>query len=338
MRPIPLLTLALLLVLTLPGCDRIKDAALDAMVKDRTDHSLTQPGSAIRVILCGTGSPQVNATRGQACTLVAAGGKLFLFDAGENAMRNLETSHVPVAALSQVFITHWHSDHFNGLGALINHSWINGRDKPFEVYGPPGVEQVVEGLAMAYGLDATYRSAHALPTTSRQLAFAEARRVEIAEGQESVRVYEQDGVVIDAYRVDHHPVEPAYGYVLRYQGKKLFISGDTRVSERYLTAMQDADLVVHEAINTHLVREGAAALARTGQQSHSEQALRVLDYHADTLELARMAQRAGVRHLLLTHLIPAPDNILARRLFVSGMSDAYSGEITLGEDALDLSL
>ncbi|WP_259755625.1 MBL fold metallo-hydrolase [Pseudomonas sp. GCEP-101] len=330
--------LALLLVLALPGCERIQQAALDAMVRDQTDRSLLQAGSGLRVILCGTGSPQVNATRGLACTLVAAGGRLFLFDAGENAMRNLERSHVPVEALSQVFITHWHSDHFNGLGALINHSWINGRQTPFLVYGPPGVEQVVEGLAMAYAADATYRSAHALPTTPRQLAFAEPRRVEIAEGTESVRVYDQAGVTIDAYRVDHRPVEPAYGYVLRYQGKKLFISGDTRVSERYLDALQDADLVVHEAINTQLIHQGAAALARTGQPVRGEQALRVLDYHADTLELARLVQRAGVRHLVLTHLIPAPDNVLTRRLFVSGMADEYSGEITLGEDALDLSL
>lgn len=338
MRPRLPRALALLLVLALPGCERIQHAALDAMVKDHTDQSLIQGGNAIRVILCGTGTPQVNATRGQACTLVAAGGRLFLFDAGENAMRNLETSHVPIQALNQVFITHWHSDHFNGLGALINHSWIYGRQTPFVVYGPTGVEQVVEGLAMAYAQDASYRSAHALPATDRRLAFAEPRQVEIAEGQEAVRVYDQGGVTIDAYRVDHHPVEPAYGYVLRYQGRKLFISGDTRVSERYLEAMRDADLVVHEAINAHLVHEGAAALERTGQKDRGQQAVRVLDYHADTLELARMAQRAGVRHLLLTHLIPAPDNFLARRMFVSGMADEYSGEITLGEDALDLSL
>lgn len=330
--------LALLLVLALPGCERVQHAALDAMVEDHTDQSLIQGGNTIRVILCGTGTPQVNATRGQACTLVAAGGRLFLFDAGENAMRNLETSHVPIQALNQAFITHWHSDHFNGLGALINHSWIYGRQTPFLVYGPPGVERVVEGLAMAYGQDASYRSAHALPPTNRQLAFAEPRQVEIAQGQESVRVYDQGGVTIDAYRVDHHPVEPAYGYVLRYQGRKLFISGDTRVSERYLEAMRDADLVVHEAINAHLVREGAAALERTGQKDRGAQAVRVLDYHADTLELARTAQRADVRHLVLTHLIPAPDNLLARRMFVSGMADEYSGEITLGEDALDLSL
>lgn len=338
MRPRLFPALALLLPLALPGCERLEHAALDAMVRDRTDQSLLRSGSGVRVILCGTGSPQVNATRGQACTLVAAGGRLFLFDAGENALRNLEASHVPVEALSQVFVTHWHSDHFNGLGALINHSWINGRQTPLLVYGPPGVEPVVEGLAMAYGADATYRSAHALPTTSRQLAFAEPRRVEIAESEESVRVYDQAGVTIDAYRVDHRPVEPAYGYVLRYQGRKLFISGDTRVSERYLEAMRDADLVVHEAINTQLIHQGADALTRTGQRERGEQALRVLDYHADTLELARLAQRAGVRHLVLTHLIPAPDNVIARRLFVSGMADEYSGEITLGEDALDLSL
>ncbi|MGA4637638.1 MBL fold metallo-hydrolase [Pseudomonas solani] len=327
-----------LLATTLAGCERLQNAYLDAEVQDRTDHSLVEDRSGIRVILCGTGTPQVNAPRGQACTLVAAGGRLFLFDAGENAMRNLENNRVPLPDLTRVFITHWHSDHFNGLGGLINHTWINGRKTPFEVYGPSGVEQVVQGLAQAYDEDVRFRHQHALPPVASELAFATAHEVRTAPGEESVRVYEQDGVTIDAYRVDHQPVDPAYGYVLRYAGKKLFISGDTRVSERYLEALQDADMVVHEAINGGLIHKAADALRRTGQAGRAEQAERVLDYHADTLELARLAQKAGVRHLVLTHLIPSPTNFLSRRLFLSGMADLYSGDLTLGDDAMELRL
>lgn len=329
---------ALLLALSLTGCERLQNRFMDAEVKDRTDLSLLEDHTTIRVILCGTGTPQVAASRGQACTLVAAGGRLFLFDAGENAMRNVESNQVPLAALDRVFITHWHSDHFNGLGGLINHTWINGRKTPFEVYGPPGVEQVVQGLAMAYDEDARFRHAHALPPVAQQLAFAQSHEIRLAEGQESVRVYDQDGVTIDAYRVDHHPVDPAYGYVLRYQGKKLFISGDTKVSERYAEAMQDADLVVHEAIASHLIHTAAAALQRTGQAARAEQAVRVLDYHADTLALATLAEKTKVKHLVLTHLIPAPTNFLSRYLFVQGMAERYSGELTLGEDAMDIRL
>ncbi|HSX70423.1 MAG TPA: MBL fold metallo-hydrolase [Pseudomonas sp.] len=327
-----------LLALTLGGCERLQNAVMDAEVKDKTDYTLTQDDGGIRVILCGTGTPQINAPRGQACTLVSAGGQLFLFDAGENAMRNVENNHVPLAALTRVFITHWHSDHFNGLGGLINHTWINGRKTPFEVYGPSGVDRVVKGLAMAYQEDVQFRHLHALPPVATALGFAESNEVSLASGQESLRLFDQGGVTVDAYRVDHHPVDPAYGYVLRYNGKKVFISGDTRVSERYLAAMQDADLVVHEAINSQMIHLGSAALQRTGQQAKATQAVRVLEYHADTLALAKLAEQAKVRHLVLTHLIPSPTNFISRRMFLSGMSERYSGEITLGEDAMEIRL
>ncbi|CAD5109906.1 MBL fold metallo-hydrolase [Zestomonas carbonaria] len=338
MRTLTKLAALTLLALSLGGCERLQEAFIDTKVKDQTDYSLVQDLSTIRVILCGTGSPQAGSPRGQACTLVAAGGLLFLFDAGENALRNVENNHVPLTALTRVFITHWHSDHFNGLGGLINHTWNSGRQQPFEVYGPPGVERVVQGLAMAYENDVGFRSAHKQPATSPELAFAEPHEVRIAPDQEFTRVFEQNGVTIDAYRVDHHPVDPAYGYVLRYQGKKLFISGDTRVTERYLPAMQDADLVVHEAINSHLINMAAAAFKRTDQHARAEQATRVLSYHADTLALAQLAEKANVRHLVLTHLIPSPTDFVSRRLFVSGMAERFSGVITLGEDAMDIRL
>ncbi|TCN54206.1 hypothetical protein EV641_105231 [Rhodococcus sp. SMB37] len=62
-----------------------------------------------------------------------------------------------------------------------------------------------------------------------------------------------DAVAVDHEPVDHEPVDPAYGYVLRYQGKKLFISGDTIVTSTTLPAMQYAAVVVHEAYATHMV-------------------------------------------------------------------------------------
>lgn len=325
-----------LLALSIGGCERLQNAFIDSEVQDHTDYSLTQADGSIRVILCGTGTPQVNATRGQACTLVSAGGSLFLFDAGENALRNIERNHVPLTAINRVFITHWHSDHFNGLGGLINHTWNNGRELPFEVYGPAGVKQVVAGLAMAYADDVGFRSAHKQPATDPQLGFALAHEVNLAVDQQSLRIYDKGGVTVDAYRVDHHPVDPAYGYVLRYNGKKLFISGDTRVSERYLAAIQDADMVVHEAINSHLIFKGAEAFQRTGQEAKAKQATHVLEYHADTLELAKQAAKAKVRHLVLTHLIPSPTNFISRRMFLSGMEELYDGQITLGEDAMEL--
>jgi ribonuclease Z len=151
-----------------------------------------------------------------------------------------------------------------------------------------------------------------------------------------VRVYDRDGVTIDAYLVAHEPVDPALGYVVQYQGKKVFISGDTMVSPRNLPAMRNADLVVHEAYATHMVRRGIPIMRELGMDHDTQVAERTIPYHADTIALAEQAQAAGVRRLALTHLIPYPDGTVQRYLFTRGMSDHFSGEITVGEDGMVL--
>lgn len=247
-------TLAAITALVLGGAlaglwlqrDALADRAIRARLQARPDTAFITDKEHVRVMLCGTGSPEVSGARAQACTLVAAGGRLFLFDAGDGAVRSLLGSKVPVGRLERAFVTHFHSDHINDLGPLINQTWIWGRKTPLVVAGPVGIKRVVAGLAEAYALDEQYRSAN-MPhlAATRAAAFAAAREIAIAPAGGSVRVYDEGGVTIDAAPVAHDPVRPALGYVLRYKGKKVFISGDTEVSPVNLPAMQGADLVVH---------------------------------------------------------------------------------------------
>jgi ribonuclease Z len=329
------ISLALGSALLLTACGLLLDPYVEFKVRDKSDRSLLEKDGDVRVVTCGTGTPQVNAQRGQACTLVSAGGMLFLFDAGENTMRNLEKSRVAVGSVARVFITHWHSDHFNGLGALINHSWINGRAEPFTVYGPPGVERVVKAIADTYADDVRYRAENVGHDLS--LSGASAVTIAIAAGKESVQVYDKDGVTIHAHLASHTPVEPAYAYTLHYRGRKVFISGDTRVTPQLETAMRDADIAVHEAANTKLLKEAAVVLRRLGRNQQAEVAEHVGHYHADTLEVAAAAQRARVKHLVLTHLTPAPDSWVSNHLFTKGMSDHYKGKLTIAEDGMHIS-
>ncbi|TAL33156.1 MAG: MBL fold metallo-hydrolase [Spirochaetes bacterium] len=318
------------------SCGKIQDMYIEHALRTRRDSGMLRDSGALRVVLCGTGSPQANAKSSQPCTLVIAGGEVFLFDAGENATRAIEKSGVPVSAISRAFITHWHSDHFSGLDGVINNSWINGRREPFIVYGPEGADDVVRGFALAYRLDARYRNAHFVEHP--ELAFAAAKTVTVPAGEDGATVYESGGIRIETYRVDHHPVENAVGYVLTYRGRKVFISGDTKVSPLYFRAMKDADLVVHEAVNTGIVKKAARCMRTLNMNAEADQAERILEYHADTLELAALAERAEVKHLILTHLIPEPDSFLARRMFIQGMGDIYHGKLTIGHDSMIIDL
>ena len=313
--------------------DQIIDRVIRSQLAGAQEYSFGGEDTGMRVLLCGTGSPQPSAATAQACTLVSAGGKLFVFDAGEGATRSLTGSGVPVHEIDQLFITHYHSDHFNGLGTLINHGWIWGRSAPLPVTGPMGTTTVVNSLNAAYTLDNKFRSDNMSDlAANKQGGQAVPTDIEFADGARSARVYDRDGVTIDAHLVVHDPVAPALGYVIRYEGKKVFISGDTMISPLNMPAMQDADLVVHEAYATHLVRRAIPIMKELGNDYDAMVAERTIAYHADTVELAKQAQQAGVKHLALTHLTPYPDGFVARRLFTRGMSEFYSGEITVGQD------
>lgn len=331
------------LVVLLAACVVIylkRESIVDYAIRDRLqsseDNSFPNDPNGIRVLLCGTGTPEPRAVT-QACTLVAAGGRMFVFDAGEGATRSLVHSGVPIGDIDQVFITHYHSDHFNGLATLINQSWNWGRTAPLPVAGPVGTVDVVGALASAYALDNQYRMDNMSDLAhTRNTAQAVPTDIEFPPGAPSARVYDDDGVTIDAHLVVHEPVRPALGYVLQYRGKKVFISGDTRVSPQNLPAMRNADLVVHEAYASHLVRRAVPVMRELGRDHDARVAERTMAYHADTIELAKQAEEAGVRHLALTHLIPYPDGRLNRLLFTRGMSDHFHGRITVGEDGMQL--
>lgn len=316
------------------GRDRIVEAAIRDRLEDDTDRAFVEDTEHVRVLMCGTGSPEIG-EHAQSCTLVAAGGRMFLFDAGDGTTKSLTESNVPLGELDRAFLTHFHSDHFNGLATLVNAGWIWGRAKPLQVWGPAGLDRVVGGLNAAYALDRGYRTENmpGLDATGAA-AVAVPHEIEFPGGARSVRVYDEGGVTIDARLVVHDPVAPALGYVLTYRGKKVFVSGDTEVSPVNLPAMRDADLVVHEAYATHLVRRAVPVMRDLGLTHDAEVAERTIDYHADTIALAKQAQQAGVEHLVLTHLTPYPDGFVARRLFTQGMDDHYDGEITLGSDGL----
>ena len=94
----------------------------------------------LAVAFCGTGSPLPDRTRAGPCTAVIAGGKLFVFDAGDGASETLALMGLSPARVSAVFLTHFHSDHIDGLGGLALQHWGAGASHaPLPLYGGKGV-------------------------------------------------------------------------------------------------------------------------------------------------------------------------------------------------------
>lgn len=253
------------------------------------------------------------AQRAPAALLVRRGGERLLFDCAEGTQRQLQRSTVGLVDLEEIFLTHFHADHFLGLPGMLKTFALRGRDElPLTVYGPAGVkslfgalrpflgrlpyplelvelapgdrleraEYVLEAFAVDHGVDAL---GYALVEHERpgrfDVAAADAlgvppgRERGVLQGGEPLTL--PDGTVITPDEV----LGPARA------GRKLVISGDTAPSPHVVQAAHGADVLVHEA---------------TFGREEQERARETL--HATAAEAAEVARLAGVRLLALTHV------------------------------------
>jgi ribonuclease Z len=260
------------------------------------------------VLFVGTAGSAPSARRGLPATLVRRGGDRLLFDCGEGTQRQLVRS-VGLIELEEVFITHFHADHVLGLPGMLKTFSLRGRERPLDVYGPPGLRALFAGLAPVIG----------------KTTFP----VKLTELEPNDEL-ERDGYRIAAFGVDHGPraigyaliederpghldpgraeelgvhAGPDFGRLQRGEtvngvspqqvmgdprrGRKVVLAGDTAPCEMTRVVAHRADLLVHEA--TFL--EEAAERARETRHSTARQA-------------AGVAAEAEVGMLALTHVSP----------------------------------
>ncbi|MDB5678429.1 MBL fold metallo-hydrolase [Sphingomonas bacterium] len=305
---------------------------------DRT----TDLPDGLHVALCGTGSPLPDPGRAGACTVIIAGKHIFVVDSGEGGARNIALMGIPNGRIEGVFLTHFHSDHIDGLGPMMLLRWTGfGATSRLPIYGPPGVDKVVAGFDAAYALDSGYRTAHhgpviAPPSGAGGVAMPFA--IPPRGSTDRVVVYEKDGLRVSAFRVDHGPVDPAVGYRFDYKGRSAVVSGDTTATPTLVVAARNVDLLIHEGLQPKLVGLMTAALTKRGITGTAQVTRDILGYHATPEMVAKEAQAAGVRYLVFNHIIP---QVPSRTMYPAFLGDArslYDGPITVGEDGMLFSL
>ena len=296
----------------------------------------------IHVGLCGTGSPLPDPTRAGACTLVIAGQHIFVVDSGDGGARNIALMGIPNGRIDGVFLTHFHSDHIDGLGPMMLLRWTgNGASSPLPIYGPPGVERVVAGFDAAYALDSGYRTAHHGPVIAPPSGAGGVARpfaIPPRGSNDRVVVFERDGLRVSAFRVDHGPVDPAVGYRFDYKGRSVVVSGDTTSSTALVAAARGTDLLVHEGLQPALVKLVTATLTRRGISGTAQITRDILSYHASPEIVAREAQTAGVRFVVFSHVIPQLPSRMMYPAFLGNARRFYDGPMMVGEDGMMFSL
>jgi len=260
----------------------------------------------LSVFFAGTAGSVPTARRGLPALLVRHGGDSLLFDCGEGTQRQLLRS-IGLIDVDDVFITHFHADHWLGLPGMLKTFDLRGRERPLAVHGPKGLRELMSEMRLVYG----------------RLHY-ELELIELEPGAELRR----DGYAVGAFSVEHRM--PALGYALfegdrpgrfdaelaqrlgvrpgpdfgrlqrgepvgdvrpeqvvgeRREGRKLVISGDTAPCESLALAAHRADVLVHEATFTEEESERAR---KTG--------------HTTAAQAAAIARNAEVRMLALTHV------------------------------------
>lgn len=281
-----------------------------------------------RVTLLGTGSPNPLPDRFGPATLVEAGPEKLLFDAGRGVTIRLNQVKVPIGALTATFLTHFHSDHVNGLPDLWLTGWIDrpygGRRGPFRIIGPTGTTALMQNLEKAYADDLRIRwDDEHFPMEAIAIAPSEFRDDGI--------VYSRNGVTVTAFEVDHGKyIKPAYGYRVDYGGRSVIISGDTRYSQNLINHSEGATLIVHEvcASDPELLRNNLVVQT-------------IFAHHTSPQEAGRIFAKVKPRLAAYTHLVLIGGVNVAPPTAAdveSQTRETYNGPLAIGTDLMAFDL
>lgn len=270
------------------------------------------------VTLLGTGSPLPDAQRAGPATLVQAGGLNLLVDCGRGVAMRLAAAGIPGPPfLHQVLLTHLHSDHVTDFNDLVTMRWaMSMAPSPLPVAGPPGTGLFADRTLEMLRDDIGYRLAH-----HDDLGWdPSCEVVEVLDDELHSDVLAAQGVQVLAAPTDHRPVAPTVGYRITHEGRSVVCAGDTVPCAGLDRLVEGADVYVQTVVRDDLIR--AIGLPRL---------VDVCDYHSTVEQAATTAAKAGVRTLVLTHMVPAPmpgDE----QTWIDMAAEHFDGEIVLASD------
>lgn len=273
---------------------------------------------ATRVILLGTkGGPTPSAFRAPACVLLLADDHPYLVDCPNGVAQQLAKAGVALEALSQIFVTHNHSDHVIDAGTLLVLAWGAGLNSPVTLHGPPPLASIVDNslAASRYDVEARMRE-------EGRRALAPLVRVHEAAG--AGIVYEDSRVKVTSSLVDHYTVKPAFAYRFDTRGRSVVVSGDTTYSRNVVELARGADLLIHEAMYLPAIDQLAGEHAPALREH-------LLRSHSTTEQVGLVAAQAGVKKLVLSHLVPAFPAI-TDAMWLEGVRKHFGGEAIVGRD------
>jgi len=278
-----------------------------------------------RLILLGTGGgPRPRKLSSASAQVIISHGSAYVIDCGNGVARQLVLAGVPLSNLRHVFITHHHSDHNADYGNLIWLSWTAGLRTRVDTWGPPPLEKMTRLFLEMNAADIDTRIAD-------EGRIALAPLIHVHELVKAGPVMQDENLKVTAALVHHPPVMPAFGFRFDGADRSIVISGDTAPSEGLVQLARGADVLVHEALFEPGVDRLVARVPNSTTLKRS-----ILSHHTRAEDAGRIASQAGVKLLVLSHLVPADDPEITDQMWIEAARTHFKGRILVGKDLLEV--
>lgn len=320
-----------------------------ALAQEPAHRAANQPAHSTRLILLGTGGgPLGRMFRSQPASLLVVDGHLYLIDCGAGVIRQLAWVGYQAGDIQDVFLTHLHADHTSGLPSLTMFAWVHRtvqlpslikssgvhRLVEMNIYGPPGTELLVH-RALQFDAISEALFAAELPRMPAMDDVIHAHNLNITA---PTTVFQDGRVRVTAVENSHYsvmhigpqPYGPVKSYAYRFEtasGSVVF-TGDTGPSQALAQLAKGANILVSEVISRGKAFRYVAQYQGANARLHAH----MWHEHLTPEEVGKLASEAGVKMVVLTHLIPGLDTERDTTAYTAGVSKHYKGPVVAGRD------
>lgn len=280
-----------------------------------------------KLVLLGTGAgPLPGRSRHMASNVILSDGAAYLVDCGLGVTDQFAYTGIPFEQVRAIFITHHHPDHNVEYGAFLVIGWVQGLPISMRAFGPPPLNQMTEDILRAYKTTIDF--------WAEDFKMKPLESVKVQEVSAAGAVMQDDRVRVSATIVPHPPVTPALAYRFDFKDRSIAFSGDTAPSEAVAQIAKGADVLVHEAMYVPAIEQYAKGQIAQGKPIKLDDSMAHMKAdHTPVETVGRIAQEAGVKTLVLSHLTPSFDSLDDDTWRVPA-AKYFKGEIIVGKDLM----